>query len=59
MAEPAVAPRDPLALFRASEGAITGTVVCAAAIAAGAGHIDTVGELSLAQFHTADGLVRI
>jgi hypothetical protein len=45
--EPAVAPRDALALFRASEGAITGTVVCAAAIAAGAGHIKTTAELSL------------
>jgi hypothetical protein len=47
VAEPAADTRDPLALFRASEGAITGTVVCAAAIAAGAGHIHTVGELSL------------
>src|SRR4051794_17714856 len=48
VAEPAAAPRDASALFRASEGAITGTVVCAAAIAAVAGHIKTTGQLSLA-----------
>jgi hypothetical protein len=47
VAEPAATPRDASALFRASEGAITGTVVCAAAIAAGAGHIETTGQLSL------------
>jgi hypothetical protein len=30
------------------EGAITGTVVCAAAIAAATGHVDTAGQLSVA-----------
>jgi len=40
--------RDPLGLVRGGEGAITGTVVCAAAIAAVTGHVDTTGELSLA-----------
>ncbi|HET6939691.1 MAG TPA: hypothetical protein VFI19_13835 [Nocardioides sp.] len=47
MADPPVVPRDASALFRSSEGAITGTVVCAAAIAATAGHIETTGQLSL------------
>jgi hypothetical protein len=47
VAEPAAVPRDALALFRASEGAITGTVVCAAAIAAGAGHLHSTGQLSV------------
>jgi hypothetical protein len=46
--DPAAAPRDASALFRTSEGAITGTVVCAAAIAATAGHITTTGELVVA-----------
>jgi hypothetical protein len=46
--DPAAAPRDARALFRGSEEAITGTVVCAAAIAAGAGHLKTTGQLSLA-----------
>ena len=41
------APRDPLGLVRGGEGAITGTVVCAAAIAAGASHTDSTGQLSL------------
>jgi hypothetical protein len=45
--DPAVAPRDASALFRSSEEAITGTVVCAAAIAATAGHIDSTAQLSL------------
>jgi hypothetical protein len=40
--------RDPLGLVTGGEGAITGTVVCAAAIAYGAGHLDNTGQLSLA-----------
>ena len=47
MTEPVGGGRDALDLVRASEGAITGTVVCAAAIAATAGHIDTTAQLSL------------
>ncbi|PJI94737.1 hypothetical protein [Luteimicrobium subarcticum] len=39
---------DPTGLVRGGEGAITGTVVCAAAIAYGAGHLDTVGQLCVA-----------
>jgi hypothetical protein len=39
--------RDPLGLVTGGEGAITGTVVCAAAIAYGAGHVTSTGELSL------------
>jgi hypothetical protein len=39
--------RDPLGLVRGVEGAITGTVVCAAAIAYSAGHVDSVAELSV------------
>ena len=39
--------RDPLGLVRGGEGAITGTVVCAAAIAVGTSHSETVGELSV------------
>jgi hypothetical protein len=39
---------DPLGLVRGGEGAITGTVVCAAAIAAGAGSLETTWQLSLA-----------
>jgi hypothetical protein len=38
---------DPLGLFQGGEGAITGTVVCAAAIASTAGHLETIGRLSL------------
>jgi hypothetical protein len=38
---------DPLGLVTGGEGAITGTVVCAAAIAYGAGHVDSTGELCL------------
>lgn len=38
---------DPLGLVSGGEGAITGTVVCAAAIAYGAGHVASTGELSL------------
>jgi hypothetical protein len=39
---------DPLGLVTGGEGAITGTVVCAAAIAYGAGHLDTLAQLSFA-----------
>jgi hypothetical protein len=39
--------RDPLGLVSASEAAITGTVVCAAAIAYGAGHVDSTAQLCL------------
>ncbi len=38
---------DPWGLVRGGEGAITGTVVCAAAIAYSAGHVDTIGQLCL------------
>jgi hypothetical protein len=38
--------RDPLGLRAGGEGTITGTVVCAAAIAYSAGHTDSIGELS-------------
>ena len=47
MAEPATDRRDLLGLVRGGEGAITGPVVCAAAIAVGAGHTKSTGELSL------------
>jgi hypothetical protein len=40
--------RDPLGLVTGGEGAITGTVVCAAAIAYGGGHLDSLGHLCLA-----------
>ena len=40
--------RDPLGLVTGGEGAITGTVVCAAAIAYAAGHVDSTLELSAA-----------
>lgn len=46
VAEPR-APRDLLGLVRGGEGAITGTVVCAAAIAYSAGHKETAWQLSL------------
>jgi ABC-type multidrug transport system permease subunit len=36
---------DLLGLWRGGEGAITGTVVCAAAIAYSAGQVETVGRL--------------
>jgi hypothetical protein len=39
--------RDPLGLVAGGEGAITGTVVCAAAIAYAAGTVDSSAELSL------------
>jgi hypothetical protein len=48
VAEPDVGQRDPLGLVRGGEGAITGTVVCAAAIAAVTGHIETTGQLCAA-----------
>jgi hypothetical protein len=40
--------RDPLGLVTGGEGAITGTVVCAAAIAYGAGHLHSTARLCLA-----------
>jgi hypothetical protein len=43
---------DRLGLYRGAEGLITGTVVCAAAIAYGAGHIDSTGPLCAAIFGT-------
>ena len=39
--------RDPLGLVTGGEGAITGTVVCAAAIAYGAGHVHSTAQLCL------------
>ena len=39
---------DRFALVSGGEGTITGTVVCAAAIAYGAGHLDTAAQLSTA-----------
>jgi hypothetical protein len=39
---------DRIRLVVGGEGAITGTVVCAAAIAYGAGHLESTGQLSLA-----------
>ncbi len=39
---------DRLGLFRGGEGIITGTVVCAAVIAAGVGHIDSTAQLTVA-----------
>lgn len=39
---------DPLGLLRGGEGTITGTVVCAAAIAYSAGKSDSTGEVCLA-----------
>ncbi len=44
MAEPS-GRSDLLGLWRGGEGAITGTVVCAAAIAYSAGQVETVGRL--------------
>jgi hypothetical protein len=40
--------RDPLGLRAGGEGTITGTVVCAAAIAYTAGHSDSVWDITLA-----------
>ena len=47
MAEPLTSRNDPLGLVQGGEGAITGTVVCAAAIASTAGHLETIGQLTL------------
>ena len=43
---------DPLGLISGGEGIFTGTVVCAAAIAYGAGHLESTAQLSLAIFGT-------
>jgi hypothetical protein len=43
---------DPLGLISGSESVFTGTVVCAATIAYGAGHLETTVELSIAIFGT-------
>ncbi|MEW1952130.1 hypothetical protein [Terrabacter sp. NPDC080008] len=43
---------DPLGLISGGEGVITGTVVCAAVIAYGAGHVDSTAQLSVAIFGT-------
>jgi hypothetical protein len=40
--------KDPLGLFAGAEGAITGTVVCAAVIAYAGGHVDSVSQLTIA-----------
>lgn len=39
-------------LMSGAEGIITGTVVCAAVIAAGAGHLQSIGQLSAAMIGT-------
>src|SRR4051812_6155272 len=39
---------DPFGLISGGEGIFTGTVVCAAAIAYGAGHLHSTAELSIA-----------
>ena len=39
---------DPFGLISGGEGIFTGTVVCAAAIAYGAGHLDSTAQLSVA-----------
>src|SRR3954451_14569833 len=44
--------RDRLGPIHGGEGAFTGTVVCAAVIAYGAGHIDSTSQLCLAIFGT-------
>jgi hypothetical protein len=44
--------RDQFHLLSGGEGIITGTVVCAAVIAAGAGHTDSIRELSVAMIGT-------
>lgn len=48
MTPPSTRPRDPLGLVEGAEGAITGTVVCAAVIAYSAGHVQSVAHLTLA-----------
>jgi hypothetical protein len=51
---PSAAPgtADPLGLITGGEGVFTGTVVCAAAIAYGAAHLESTAELSVAIFGT-------
>ncbi|QNN53450.1 hypothetical protein [Nocardioides mesophilus] len=44
--------RDPLGLISGGEGILTGTVVCAAVIAYGAGHVQSTAELCVAIFGT-------
>ena len=44
--------RSVLRLLSGGEGIITGTVVCAAVIAAGAGHTESIAELSVAMVGT-------
>jgi hypothetical protein len=44
--------RDPLGLVSGGEGAITGTVVCAAVIAYGADHVDSTAQLCVTIFGT-------
>ncbi|GAA1503988.1 hypothetical protein GCM10009740_39400 [Terrabacter terrae] len=44
--------RDPFGLISGGEGLITGTVVCAAVIAYGGGHVDSTAQLCLAIFGT-------
>jgi hypothetical protein len=51
-AEPPRTRADPLGLISGGEGILTGTVVCAAVIAYGAGHVDSTTELSIAIFGT-------
>ncbi len=48
MTEPPRITADPLGLRGGGEGAITGTVVCAAAIAYGAGHLDSLHQVVIA-----------
>ncbi len=43
---------DPLGLISGGEGLLTGTVVCAAAIAYSAGHVQSTGQLCIAIFGT-------
>ena len=45
-------PADPLGLISGGEGVLTGTVVCAAAIAYSAGHVDSTAQLCIAIFGT-------
>ena len=44
---------DRWGLLRGGEGLMNGTVVCAAVLAATAGHVDSTGQLSLALVATA------
>ncbi|WP_457207768.1 hypothetical protein, partial [Nocardioides sp. P5_C9_2] len=45
-------PADPFGLISGGEGVLTGTVVCAAAIAYAGGHVDSTGQLSITIFGT-------